>query len=74
VLDVSMAATHISFAKSSRILRLAKQLDKFRKDDRFLGKFRMLGRNERRQGGVHPWRYPILSRKPFFTYDSGKQL
>jgi hypothetical protein len=52
--DVSMATTDTSFAQGSRILQLTKQLDKFRENDRFLGKFRMLGRTERRQGGAHP--------------------
>lgn len=49
--DVSMATTDVVFGGGS-ILLLTKQLDSFRKKDLFLGKFRMLGRNERRRGGA----------------------
>jgi hypothetical protein len=51
--DVTIASTDIISGGSS-ILQLTKQLDSFSGKDLFLGKFRMLGRNERRQGGVQP--------------------
>jgi hypothetical protein len=48
-----MATTDIVFGRGS-ILHLTKQLDSFRKKDLFLGRFRMLGRTERRRGGAEP--------------------
>jgi hypothetical protein len=49
--DVSMATTDIVFGHGSA-LQLAKQLDSFTDSNSFLGKFRMLGRTERRRGGA----------------------
>jgi hypothetical protein len=49
--DVSIATTDIMLGGSS-ILQLTKQLDSFSDKDLFLGRFRMLGRTERRQGGA----------------------
>jgi hypothetical protein len=49
--DVSIAATDIASGQGS-VLQLTKQLDSFRKKHLFLGRFRMLGRTERRHGGA----------------------
>jgi hypothetical protein len=53
-----MATTDIVFGRGS-ILHLTKQLDSFRKKDLFLGRFRMLGRTERRRGGAESWPFTI---------------
>lgn len=50
--DVSLAGTDIVGVHDRKMLALHKCLDQFQADDRFLGKFRMLGRRERRRGGV----------------------
>jgi hypothetical protein len=49
--DVSLATTDIILGHNS-ILKLTKQLNSFRSKDLFLGRFRMLGHNERRRGGA----------------------
>jgi hypothetical protein len=67
--DVSMATTDIVFGRGS-ILHLTKQLDSFRKKDLFLGRFRMLGRTERRRGGAEPWPFKIMQ-MPMFRILAG---
>lgn len=52
--DVALIVGANSAAMDERIKALVKQLDSFRSKDLFLKRFRMLGRNERRRGGVPP--------------------
>ena len=49
-IDLGVAAPGVD----ERLHRLGRQLDSFGADDLFLGKFRMLGRAERRRGGAAP--------------------
>jgi hypothetical protein len=62
--DVSIATTDIVISASS-ILKLNQQLDSFNEKDAFLGRFRMLGRTERRRGGTK-------AHVPFFIYTAVK--
>ena len=48
----NLLATGGASATAAAIKALGKQLDTFHRKDLFLGRFRMLGRSERRQGGV----------------------
>lgn len=69
--DVSMATTDMLFGNDS-VMPLMRQLDSFKKKDLFLGRFRMLGRSDRRRGGAPP--FPHLSPSPVIRIGNKREI
>lgn len=64
--DIGLSATDVTFSER-HVRALMKQLDSFTSQHLFLGRFEMLGQDQRRRGGVLravPWSHPDHSHTP----------